>query len=107
MIYGLKGQQVQLDPGITQPPDKTLWKHNGSIVVEYDGIEEKVHGSYSHVTLDWLTARLQVSDLRLKDNGKYECEVYVQGKWLQSSYELEVRGKAAKLFLVRFVLLSM
>lgn len=94
MIYGLKGQQVQFDPPINGQPVEILWKHNDKKVVEFSDNEEQVFGSYEgQVSLDWLTAQLQISDLRLEDSGTYEYEIYMHGKWFQSSYELEVMGK--------------
>ncbi|XP_075896008.1 uncharacterized protein LOC142897500 isoform X2 [Nelusetta ayraudi] len=97
VIDGLKGQQVQLDPVVTGKPDEILWKHNGNKVVEFSGTEEQVFGSYrGRVILDRLTAGLQISDLRLEDSGEYELEVFTQGKWLQSSHQLEVGEKVAK-----------
>lgn len=94
MIYKLKGQQIQWVLGVTEPPDEILWNHNGNKVVEFDGTVEKVYGSYDgRVTLDRLTAQLQINDLRLEDSGKYDSEIYLQGKWLETSFELKVIGK--------------
>lgn len=94
VIYGLKGQQGQLDPVVTGKPDEILWKHNGNKVVEFSGTAEHVYGSYEgRVTLDRLTAQLQISDLGLDDSGKYELEIFSLGKWLlHSPVELKVLG---------------
>lgn len=96
VVQKLKGQQVQWLPGIIQLPTYILWIHNGSIVLKFDNIVEKVYDSYEgRVTLDRQTAQLQISDLRSEDSGKYECEIHLQDKWFHKSYELEVIGKAA------------
>lgn len=94
MRYELEGQEVQWVPGITQPPAEILWLHNGNKVVEFDGVEVVVFGSFKgRVTLNRQTAQLQISDLRLEDSGKYETEMYMDGKWIMKSYELTVMGK--------------
>lgn len=83
-----------MDPSAPQPPAEILWTHNRIKVVEFDGSEEKVFGSFEgRVTLDRQTGRLQIYDLRLDDSGTYEYEIYQGGKWLISSYELKVVGK--------------
>lgn len=103
VIYRLKGQQVQLNPVITGKPEEILWKHSDSKVVEFSGADEQVFGSYEgRVSLDRLNARLQISDLCLEDSGKYEYEIYIQRKWFQSSYELQVMGKKLIFFHDRF-----
>lgn len=95
MIYKLKGQQIQWVPIVTEAPNEILWNHNGNKVVEFDGTVAKVYGSYEgRVTLDRLTAQLQINDLRLEDSGKYDSEIYLKEKWLQTSFELKVIGKA-------------
>lgn len=99
VIYGLKGQQVQLNPAVTGKPEEILWIHNDIKVVEFSGTDEQVYGSYEgRVILDWLTAQLQISDLRLEDSGKYEYEIYLQRKWFLSSFELQVLGKRSITF---------
>lgn len=91
-VFKLNGQQIQLDPGVTEPPDKILWTHNGNKLMEFNGTVEKVFGPYvGRVTLNRLTAQLQISDLRFEDSGKYECEI--QGKTPLSSHKLVVIGK--------------
>lgn len=95
VMYNLRSEQVQFGPAIlTQPPDSILWMCNGNKVVEFTGSEETVYGSYEgRVTLNWHTAQLHISDLRYEDSGKYKYEVFLEGKLLQSSYDLEVIGK--------------
>lgn len=97
VLYKLKGEQALLGPDTPSqpPPDSILWKCNGNKVVEFTGSEEKAYGSYEgRVTLDWHTAQLHISDLRLEDSGSYEYEIAMPGKVLRSSYELEVIGKS-------------
>lgn len=95
MIYKLKGQQIQWVPVVTEAPSEILWNHNGNKVVEFDGTVEHVYGSFEgRVTLNRLTAQLQITDLRLEDNGTYDAEIYLKEKWLQTSFELKVIGKA-------------
>lgn len=95
MIYKFKGQQIQWVLGVTKAPTEILWNHNGNKVVEFDGTVEKVYGSYEgRVTLNRQTAQLQINDLRLEDSGKHDSEIYLEGKWLLTSFELKVIGKA-------------
>lgn len=97
VIYKLKGQQIQWVPIATEAPNEILWNHNGNKVVEFDGTVAKVYGSYEgRVTLDRQTAQLQINDLRLEDSGKYDSEIYLKEKWLQTSFELKVIEKVAK-----------
>ncbi|XP_075896040.1 SLAM family member 5-like [Nelusetta ayraudi] len=97
VIYKLKGQQIQWVPVATEPPNEILWNHNGNKVVEFDGNVEKVYGSYEgRVTLNRQTAQLQINDLRLEDSGKYDSEIYLQGKWLETSFELKVIENVGK-----------
>lgn len=83
-----------MDPVVTGKPDDILWKHNGNKVLEFSGTDEQVFGSYEgRVSVERLTGRLLIFDLRLEDSGEYELEVFTQGKWLQSICELEVVGE--------------
>lgn len=107
MTYKFQGQQIQWPPVVTKPPKEILWKHNSNKVVEFDGTVDYVYGSYvGRVTLNKLTAQLQINDLRLEDSGKYESEVYLEERWQETSFELQVIGEA-QLFQIRFALLSM
>lgn len=105
-IPKLEGQQIHWVPGVTEPPDKILWIHNGEKVVEFSGTVEEVFGSFEgRVTLNRQNAELRISDLRLEDSGKYECEIHLKGNTVHSSHELVVIGEAV--FLHGFVLLSL
>ncbi|KAM3607685.1 uncharacterized protein V6R79_011758 [Siganus canaliculatus] len=95
--YVLKGQKVTLKKDITGRPDNILWKHNGNKVVEFNGREEYVYDLYkSRVTLDWSSAELNITDLRLEDSGKYELEVSVNKKLEKSHHDMEVLDRVAK-----------
>lgn len=104
VIYEVKGQQVKLHADITGKPEQLLWKHNNDIIVEFNGIKEKVFGSFegrSHLNV--LTAQLQISDLRFEDTGNYEYEVYASRNFFRKSYELKVIGrKSTSLFFIIF-----
>lgn len=103
MIYEHKGQQIQFDPGVTGSPAEILWTHNGNKVVDLNENEETVFGSFEvRVTLNRDTGRLQIFDLRLEDSGTYEYEIYLQEKWLMSSYELKVIGETEICFMSVF-----
>lgn len=93
-MYGLKGRKALLDPFVTERPDFVLWKHNGNKVVELSGTGEQVYGSYEgRVSIDWLTAKLRISALRLEDSGEYELEIFTRGKWeMLPPMELMVLG---------------
>lgn len=55
---------------------------------------DKVYDSYQgRVTLDRHTAQLRISELRLEDSGKYECEIRSQDTWFYESFDLQVLGK--------------
>ncbi|XP_058478740.1 claspin-like isoform X13 [Solea solea] len=95
--YVLQGQTFQLRPDITRQPDEILWKHNGNKVVEFNGKEEDVYGQYQHrVTLDWVTAELDIIDVRSEDSGEYELEAYRENLLYNFHYELQVIGRVAK-----------
>lgn len=104
VIYEHRGQQVQWVPGVTKPPIEILWTHNSNKVVELDGGEVKVFGSFEgRISLDKDTGRLKIFDLRLDDSGTYQYEIYLDGKWFISSYDLKVIGKVKR---IGFALLS-
>lgn len=103
VIYGLKGQKVNLKPHITGHPDEILWKHKGNKVVEFDGKQQQVYSLYENrVTLDWVSAELNISDLRYEDSGQYEVETYTNTEgFSRSYYVLEVIGKFQLTFQLR------
>ncbi|XP_044073446.1 protein starmaker-like [Siniperca chuatsi] len=95
--YVLKGLEVNLNPDITGHPDDILWKHNGNKVVEFDGKEQRVYKPYENrITLDWVSAELNITDLRFEDSGNYELEVYVNNFLHHSRFVLKVIDKVAK-----------
>ncbi|XP_034429838.1 nucleolar and coiled-body phosphoprotein 1-like isoform X1 [Hippoglossus hippoglossus] len=97
LAYGLLGQKVHLKPTITGHPDDILWKHDGNKVVEFNGKEEQVYSHYqSRVTLDWVSAELDITDLRHEDSGKYVLETYVNKEMHRFYYKLEVIDKVTK-----------
>lgn len=105
VIYELRGQQVQWVPDVAKPPIEILWTHNNNKVVVLDGGVEKAFGSFEgRVSLDRQTGRLKIFDLHLDDSGTYQYEIYLDGKWFISSYDLEVIGKVKR---IGFALLSM
>ncbi|XP_040912613.1 lymphocyte function-associated antigen 3 isoform X1 [Toxotes jaculatrix] len=92
--YGLLGKNFYLKPDIAEYPDDILWKHNGSKVVEFNGKEETVYGFYQgRVTLDWINAELNMTDLRYEDSGEYELETYKNKELRTRYYKLEVIDK--------------
>ncbi|GLD69203.1 claspin-like isoform X1, partial [Lates japonicus] len=95
--YGLQGMTINLNPGYAAEPDNILWKHNGNKVVEFNGNEQHVYGQFlNRVTLDWISAELQISDLRYEDSGIYEVEIDKNNKLDRYRYKLEVIGKVNK-----------
>ncbi|XP_035799465.2 uncharacterized protein DDB_G0290685 isoform X2 [Amphiprion ocellaris] len=96
--YALLGQTVSLDPfGITVSPDDILWKHKGDKVVEFNGNEQHVYGTFDNrITLDWLSAELSISDLRYEDSGVYVLEAYTKKELKRASFTLEVIDRVAK-----------
>ncbi|XP_049905239.1 uncharacterized protein LOC126393272 isoform X1 [Epinephelus moara] len=95
--YTLKGNTVHLEPGINGHPDGILWKHNGNKVVEFNGNEEHVYNPYKdRITLDWVTAELNITNLRFEDSGEYELEVDINKGLHRSVHELEVIDEVAK-----------
>ncbi|KAM6978418.1 uncharacterized protein LKV04_013824 [Tautogolabrus adspersus] len=94
--YVLKGTWDHLKPVIPGQPNSILWKHNGNKVVEFDGSEQRVYGAYEHrITLDWITAELEITGLKFEDSGVYELEVDVANRLDLSSFELKVIDKVA------------
>lgn len=92
-----------MKPHITGHPEEILWKHNGNKVVEFDGREQQVYGQFENrVTLDWVSAELNIKDLRYEDSGQYEVETYINRVFERSSYAFVVIGK----FLLTFQLRS-
>ncbi|XP_075335640.1 uncharacterized protein LOC142396608 isoform X4 [Odontesthes bonariensis] len=92
--YALVGQSIMFNADITTPPDQILWKHDGNKVVEFDGKQERLFGSYfNRVILDWLSADLEIDQLRYEDSGIYELEVFTKTVLDRSSYKLEVIDK--------------
>ncbi|XP_053296700.1 protein starmaker [Pleuronectes platessa] len=97
LTYVLLGQEVHLKPAFTGHPDDILWKHDGNKVVEFNGKEEHVYNRYqSRVTLDWVSAELNITDLRHEDSGEYELEIYVNKGMHRFAYNLEVIDKVTK-----------
>ncbi|XP_028292907.1 uncharacterized protein LOC114455726 isoform X2 [Gouania willdenowi] len=91
--YALLGDKVSLNPKIDVSPEgiHVLWKHNGDKVVEFNGHEERVYGSYENrVTLDWHSADLGIGDLRYEDTGEYELEIHRSKILHRSKHKLEV-----------------
>ena len=100
--YALLGQSIMFNTNITTSPDQILWKHDGNKVVEFDGNQEQLYGSYvNRVVLDRLSADLEIDQLRYEDSGTYELDVFTKIKLDRSFYKLEVIGK----FVCFFVLL--
>ncbi|XP_037646546.1 hepatocyte cell adhesion molecule-like isoform X4 [Sebastes umbrosus] len=96
--YALKGGKVSLKPDIAELPDGILWKLDGNKVVEFNGKEEQVYSAFDkRITLGWVSAELQITDLRFEDSGEYELEVEVK-KALhhRSVHKLEVIDEVAK-----------
>ncbi|XP_047456468.1 protein IWS1 homolog [Mugil cephalus] len=90
--YGLVGGTVTLkaDKNVS---DEILWKHKGNKVVEFDGNEELVFGSFSdRITLDWVSADLTITNLRYEDSGEYVLETYKHSQLTKSVIYLEVTG---------------
>ncbi|KAM9851232.1 uncharacterized protein ACBR49_006532 [Aulostomus maculatus] len=92
--YALRGQEIIMVPTISGQPDELLWKHNGNKVVDFNGREEEVYGSFENrVTLDWTSAELKIVDLRYEDRGEYELEAFMNKRLHRSSHHLEVIDK--------------
>ncbi|KAM4558038.1 uncharacterized protein PAE49_013023 isoform 2-T2 [Odontesthes bonariensis] len=92
--YALVGQRIMFNADITTPPDEILWKHDGNKVVEFDGNQEQLFGSYTNrVVLNWHSADLEIDQLRFEDSGTYELEVFTKTVLDRSSYKLEVIDK--------------
>lgn len=93
--YGRRGLHTTLVPLITAgPPEKILWTHGARKVVEFDGSEENVYGTFlERVVLDWHTAELTINDLQGSDSGAYELEATVNRKTYYSEHELTVIGE--------------
>ncbi|XP_041663604.1 uncharacterized protein LOC121522964 [Cheilinus undulatus] len=92
--YVLKGKGDHLKPDIPGQPNSILWKHNGNKIVEFDGSEEQVYDLYrNRITLNWITAELEITDLRYEDSGDYELEVDVNDELHSSESKLEVIDK--------------
>ncbi|XP_075335636.1 uncharacterized protein LOC142396607 isoform X2 [Odontesthes bonariensis] len=92
--YALVGQSIMFNADITTTPDQILWEHDGNKVVEFDGKQERLFGSYvNRVILDWLSADLEIDQLRYEDSGIYELEVFTKTVLDRLSYKLEVIDK--------------
>ncbi|KAM9710308.1 lymphocyte function-associated antigen 3-like [Menidia menidia] len=95
--YGLLGQSIMLSTGFTTSQEKILWKHNGSKVVEFDGRQDRLFGSYvDRVILDWNSADLEIEMLKYEDSGVYELEAFTNKVLSRSSYEIEVIDRVPK-----------
>lgn len=91
--YALMQLAVNLKPAITGQPDEILWKHNGNKVVEFNGNEQQAYGQFKNrITLDWVSAELDITDLGFEDSGEYELEVYINNILHLSYFQLEVIG---------------
>ena len=103
--YALLGQSIMFNANITTPPDRILWKHDGNKVVEFDGNQERLYGSYvNRAILDWLSADLEIDQLRYEDSGTYELEVFTETVLNCLIYSLEVIGKFG--FFLHFTLVT-
>ena len=92
--YGRRGSETTLLPQIRGPPDAIVWKQAFRKVVEFDGSEESVHGTFQdRVVLDWHTASLTIKDLREADSGPYELEATINNKKYYSQHEVAVIGE--------------
>ncbi|XP_072253061.1 lymphocyte function-associated antigen 3-like [Leuresthes tenuis] len=92
--YALLGQSIMFNADITTSPEQILWKHDGNKVVEFDGNQEQLYGSYvNRAILDWVSADLEIDQLRYEDSGTYELEVFTKTKLDRSIYKLEVVDK--------------
>ncbi|XP_055360782.1 protein starmaker isoform X2 [Betta splendens] len=99
LTYGLMGLKVTLKPDVTgtKQPDEILWKHNGNKVVEFDGRKQQEFSLFENrVTLDWISAELSITGLRLDDSGEYDLEVYANKVLKRQTLNLEVLEKLAK-----------
>uniref|UniRef100_A0A3Q1JTZ7 Ig-like domain-containing protein n=1 Tax=Anabas testudineus TaxID=64144 RepID=A0A3Q1JTZ7_ANATE len=97
LYYGLKGLKVNLKPNVTGVLDEILWKHNNNKVIEFDGKQDHVYGLFKNrVTLDRVSAELNISDLRYEDSGEYTAETYTIKAFDRKTYKLEVIDKVAK-----------
>ncbi|XP_056145808.1 uncharacterized protein LOC130121002 [Lampris incognitus] len=95
--YGGQGSQINLIPAISGRLDDILWKHNGSKVVEFDGREQRVYGTYANrVILDWHTAELTIKDLSDEDSGVYDLEATKEGVLQLSQHKVEVIDQVAE-----------
>ncbi|KAK1902660.1 Lymphocyte function-associated antigen 3 [Dissostichus eleginoides] len=95
--YALQGGEVSLKPDFTGHPDGILWKHKGNKVVEFNGREEQFYKPFENrITLDWISADIQITDLRFEDSGEYELELELNKKLQRFFYQLEVIDKIAK-----------
>ncbi|KAG7270104.1 LOW QUALITY PROTEIN: hypothetical protein CRUP_037644 [Coryphaenoides rupestris] len=95
--YGLRGLQTTLAPLIAAGPhEKILWTHGARKVVEFDGSEENVYGTFlGRLVLDWHTAELTIKDLQGSDSGAYELEATINSKTYYSEHEVAVIDKVA------------
>ncbi|XP_034069347.1 lymphocyte function-associated antigen 3 isoform X2 [Gymnodraco acuticeps] len=92
-----RGGEVSLKPDVTGHPDGILWKHKGNKVVEFNGNEQQVYKPFENrITVDWVSAAIQITDLRFEDSGEYELELEFNKKWHSFFYQLEVIDKIAK-----------
>nr|XP_040058365.1 dentin sialophosphoprotein-like isoform X2 [Gasterosteus aculeatus aculeatus] len=95
--FGLKGGKVFLKPDITGHPDGIRWKFKGNTVVEFEAQVQQVFRPYQNrITLNWVTAELNIADLRLEDSGDYELEVEINNALHTSYYALEVMDKVSR-----------
>ncbi|KAK5890377.1 hypothetical protein CesoFtcFv8_013902 [Champsocephalus esox] len=95
--YALQGGEVSLKPDVTGHPDGILWKHKGNKVVEFNGNEQRVYKPFENrITVDWVSAAIQITDLRFEDSGEYELELELNKKLQSFFYQLEVIDKIAK-----------
>ncbi|TNN39712.1 Lymphocyte function-associated antigen 3 [Liparis tanakae] len=89
--YALKGGWGFLKPDIAGHPDGILWKYNGNKVVEFNGNEQQEFSPYhSRIILNWVSAELNISELRFEDSGDYELEVHINKALHRSFHKLEV-----------------
>nr|XP_020483456.1 lymphocyte function-associated antigen 3-like isoform X2 [Labrus bergylta] len=95
--YVLKGTGESLKPTFSGQPNSILWRHNGNKVVEFDSREEQVYGAYKNrITLDWVSAELEITGLKFEDRGLYEVEVDIDNIFYLSEFKLEVIDKVAR-----------
>lgn len=92
--YGLHGNMLHLNPQIPAQPDRILWTYNGNKMVEFDGSQQEAFIQFKNrVTLDWITAELNITGLRYDDSGDYVLEAIIQKNIQLYRFKVLVIGK--------------